>query len=482
MCKKKIILCYALVSISLLFSQEKFKLDSAAYALDSLKTSRSLGKIPVAILDFDANNVTQAEARALSDRFRVEVFNAGVFDVMEREKMKGILDEMQFQLSGSTSNECAVEIGRLVGVEKIIAGAVSKVGEFYTVSSRLIDVETGKIEATAMEDIEGSLGLVLTRAIPSVAYQISGLGRPYYIEPITAVNISTEPSDASVYLNNIYQGESPIRIKVEPDKRYRLRVEKEGYQVWENVYENEEGQILELSVALLEEPVEEIVFEEKPKRRFDNGFKIRFVRAGFYDKVNEHIMAINELVAQQSLLFKEEIPPDVNFSPINSFNGLEFYNIGDADDNSGFDFGIGVYRADFGTWFSELFSENANNDYSLAFWSPQLTLSFRISPINYPLFYPFFNIGFGYNLLFLNAYEENKSLGGPIYHSWGFTYGVGFEVRVFKPIGISVEWNRRNMNMELIDIDQVTDNFDDNGLGKLNMRGNNIGFSINLYY
>jgi hypothetical protein len=482
MYKKGIVLCCALISISLLFSQEKFKLDSSAYAFDSLETSHPSGKIPIAILDLDANNVTQAEARALSDRLRVEVFNAGIFDVMEREKMKSILDEMQFQLSGCTSNECAIEIGRLVGVEKIIAGSVSKVGEFYTVSLRLIDVETGKIKATALEDIEGSLGAVLTRAIPSVAYQISGLDNPYYIEPMTAVSINTEPSNASVYFNNIYQGESPIRIKVEPDKRYGLRVEKEGYQTWENVCENEEGQVLELSIALSRESSEKIGFKEKPKRRFDNGFKIRFIRAGFYDKVNKYIIAVNESIAQHSLLFKEEIPCEVNFPPINSFNGIEFYNIGDADDNSGFDFGIGVYRADFGTWFSDLLNEDVDKDYSLAFWSPQLTLSFRISPINYPLFYPIFNIGFGYNLLFLNAHRENKSLGGPVYHSWGFTYGVGFEIRILKPIGISAEWNRRNMNMELIDIDQITDNFDNNGLGKLNITGNNIGFSINLYY
>jgi len=53
-------------------------------------------KTAVAVMELDANGVTEAEAKALTDRLRIELFNAGVFLVMERDKMNKILDEMQF--------------------------------------------------------------------------------------------------------------------------------------------------------------------------------------------------------------------------------------------------------------------------------------------------------------------------------------------------------------------------------------------------
>ena len=177
---------------------------------DYISTSDSNDVMPVktavAVLELDPNGVTESEAKALSDRLRIEIFNVGVYEVMEREKMNRILDEMQFQLKDCTSDECAIEIGRLVGVKKIIAGSISKIGELYTVSARLIDVETSKIEATAIEDVEGTLGIVLTKAIPSIAMKISGKsGLDIQAEIKKAsVSISVDPAYSSIYINGIY--------------------------------------------------------------------------------------------------------------------------------------------------------------------------------------------------------------------------------------------------------------------------------------
>ena len=180
---------------------------------------------------------------------------------------------------------------------------------------------------------------------------------------------------------------------------------------------------------------------------------------------------------------------NVSFPSINSFYGIEIYNTRQVVDYMSFDFGLGFFRADLGQWIKknldlgdidDLIDEDEN--YSLVTWSPQLTLNLRLAPIRYPLFYPYFNIGFGYNLLFMTAYEDEKSLGGPIYHSWGLIYGIGFEVRLLKPVGVAIEWNRRKMNMVLMDIDKVTDNFKEYELDEIDMTGNNIGVSLNLYY
>ncbi|MDO9577225.1 MAG: hypothetical protein Q7J16_05020, partial [Candidatus Cloacimonadales bacterium] len=87
------------------------KYTTSTKAIQSLPAS----KTAVAVLELDPNGVSDSEARALSDRLRIEIFNAGVFEVMERDKMNRILDEMQFHLNDCTTDECAIEIGRLIG-------------------------------------------------------------------------------------------------------------------------------------------------------------------------------------------------------------------------------------------------------------------------------------------------------------------------------------------------------------------------------
>jgi len=43
-------------------------------------------KINIAVLDLDATNINEEDARFLSDRLRIELFDAGTFNVLERDK------------------------------------------------------------------------------------------------------------------------------------------------------------------------------------------------------------------------------------------------------------------------------------------------------------------------------------------------------------------------------------------------------------
>jgi len=180
-------------------------------------------------------------------------------------------------------------------------------------------------------------------------------------------------------------------------------------------------------------------------------------------------------------LFKEPVPIGTNFSAINSFNGIEVINSSSVEDNIGFEFGLGMYRADLDDWFSNVGKGNSNG-YKLVIWSPQVMLNLRVAPIRYPIFYPFFDVGFGYNLLIMNAYKDEQSLGGPVYQSWGFIYGIGFEIRPIKLFGVALEWSRKNLDMQLMDVDAVTDRFKDYGMDSIDLTGNRIGVTLNFYY
>ena len=123
----------------------------------------------IAVVDFTGNNVSSGEVRALTDRLRVELFKTKYFKVIEREMMEEVLKEQGFQQSGCSTDECMVQIGRLIGVQKIIGGSISKVGNIYSVSSRIVNVETGEIEKTEVYDHIGDIGQLLTNGMREVA-------------------------------------------------------------------------------------------------------------------------------------------------------------------------------------------------------------------------------------------------------------------------------------------------------------------------
>lgn len=131
-------------------------------------------KINVAILEFDAANISSAEVRILIGRLSSELFKYNKFTVIERSQMEEVLNEQGFQQSGCTSTECVVEVGRLLGVDGMITGTIGRIGSLYTVSARVISVETGQIEDQVSVDVEGTIETLLTETMAYIAAKLSG--------------------------------------------------------------------------------------------------------------------------------------------------------------------------------------------------------------------------------------------------------------------------------------------------------------------
>lgn len=104
-------------------------------------------RLPIAVLNLSAKgSVSEPEASIITDRIRTLVVQTRRFEVMERESMDKILREQGFQTTQDCeSNACSVEIGRLLSVRAIVTGSVSRLGNLYTLSLRIVDVERGTI-------------------------------------------------------------------------------------------------------------------------------------------------------------------------------------------------------------------------------------------------------------------------------------------------------------------------------------------------
>ncbi|MFC1619905.1 CsgG/HfaB family protein [Candidatus Neomarinimicrobiota bacterium] len=138
-----------------------------------LAASSTAQQTTLAVIDLEGIGVSQSEALALSNRLRNELFRIGSFTVVERGLMEEILGEQDFQQTGCTSNECLVELGRILGVEQMVGGTISRVGTIFSVSARLIAVETGEVLNVSDYDLGGGLEEMLTNGMREVALVLS---------------------------------------------------------------------------------------------------------------------------------------------------------------------------------------------------------------------------------------------------------------------------------------------------------------------
>jgi len=78
--------------------------------------------------------------------------NDGVFTVVDRVHIAQIQEEMNFQYSGHVSDETAQSLGRMLGAQTIVSGAVSPLGSVYRLRVRAISVETAEIQGQFNRD------------------------------------------------------------------------------------------------------------------------------------------------------------------------------------------------------------------------------------------------------------------------------------------------------------------------------------------
>jgi hypothetical protein len=145
--------------------------------LSAQETEAAPEKPTAAVLDFQGLGITTMEAIALTQRLAGELVNTDAFILVERSQIEEILEEQGFQQSGCTSAECAVEIGALLGVQKMISGSFGKVGETYTIEAKMFSVETGQTERAVNKTYKGEVDGLITQ-VELVAWELAGLEPP----------------------------------------------------------------------------------------------------------------------------------------------------------------------------------------------------------------------------------------------------------------------------------------------------------------
>ena len=158
--------------------------------------SNSFAQQTIAVIGFEARGIPANEVATLTDRFRNELVKTSKYIVTERGAMEDVLNELGFQQSGCVSTECAVEIGKTLGAEQIIAGSIGKVGGVYSVSVRIIEVESSIIIKGCDYDHEGDIGGLLTAGMRNTVQQLFEMKSN---KPTIVVTDTVKDVDGNVY-------------------------------------------------------------------------------------------------------------------------------------------------------------------------------------------------------------------------------------------------------------------------------------------
>jgi curli biogenesis system outer membrane secretion channel CsgG len=104
----------------------------AVFAAPVVTQAASSDKPRIAVLEFKnkANNQWwfNGGAEAAQDVFVTELVKSGKFRVVEREQLEALMQEKNLTLSGDVDPKSAVKIGKLLGVNYLLTGAVTEYG------------------------------------------------------------------------------------------------------------------------------------------------------------------------------------------------------------------------------------------------------------------------------------------------------------------------------------------------------------------
>jgi hypothetical protein len=137
---------------------------------------------------------------------------------MERAQMNRILAEQSFQTSGACEGgSCAIEIGRVLATDAIVVGTLGHSGSSWTLSLRLVDVQTGEVIRSASGHAKGDLAAILESLVPKTSDQLAGVAPPRTWPWIVAGGVAlTAVGTTAILLSSGDDASSPAAPAAEP--------------------------------------------------------------------------------------------------------------------------------------------------------------------------------------------------------------------------------------------------------------------------
>ncbi|MBN1621982.1 MAG: hypothetical protein JW871_05265 [Endomicrobiales bacterium] len=123
--------------------EKKEKMEITPFRIPFWSGDKEMVKLAVA--DFSGKNVSAAESSIASDFIRSNFIKNKSCKVVERSSMDTSLQKAKYKKKGCSEPDCGVKMGKILNVDQIVVGNISKLGKTYFITANLIEVKTGKI-------------------------------------------------------------------------------------------------------------------------------------------------------------------------------------------------------------------------------------------------------------------------------------------------------------------------------------------------
>ncbi|MDR0877334.1 MAG: CsgG/HfaB family protein [Treponema sp.] len=144
--KKAVGLCLLLCCASFLYAQTSMTLDDGIIDSVDFFSSKVPSGSTIAIINFEAE--TQDLSGFIVEELLVAFANTGNVKVVERSRLEMLESELNFNMSGSVSEETAQGIGRMVGAQVLFSGSIVPYRDMYRMRVQAVAVETAEIIGT----------------------------------------------------------------------------------------------------------------------------------------------------------------------------------------------------------------------------------------------------------------------------------------------------------------------------------------------
>lgn len=156
----------------------------------------------------DKGGISKESASLLTDVLSVEIYKSGLFTILNREDMKAVLTEKEFEtVVGCDDNIKLLRNVEKLAVNKVIAGSIGALGKKYIISIRLINVD-GQNEIMIVDGCDCMLE-ELDEFIERTAHKFLDHLRG---EETRQLTVESNPTDAKLYINGSYVGKTPHTI------------------------------------------------------------------------------------------------------------------------------------------------------------------------------------------------------------------------------------------------------------------------------
>ena len=192
--------------------------ESPGIVVWKLQTNKGVDVADVNLIsNFVANQVAKYSGSKV-------ISEADIYTILKGEQTR--------QRCGMEDTSCMAEIGAALGVPEAVSGDIGKIGGFWMLNLRRINVRSAEVIGRSSRNIEGSAD-DLIRSLPGAVAELFGLKageKPKAAEtPSTGtLSVTSKPENTSVWINGRKAGKTPLKEKLKTGL-YKIALKRRGY-------------------------------------------------------------------------------------------------------------------------------------------------------------------------------------------------------------------------------------------------------------